>query len=389
MALNRFDILVIGAGINGMTTACALSEKGFNVALIEKNPIKEKLKKVRDGRGISIARHSKDILSKYKIWDGISSEYGVMEKIVVTDGNTKKLLEFDNELVRNEALGYLIESDRILKGLSDKIFDSNVKVVEGLICKQVISHGKESEVVLEDGSSIYSKAAIVTNGKHSGIASEMGLASKQKDYSQVALVFNVEHKEPHNNYAYECFLKNGPFALLPLHNKNYSSVVWCEDRAVLDMDLSKINLEEHLYRRCKGIYSGVKIITDISRFPLSLSYMRNYYNGRTVFVGDSLHFIHPVAGQGYNLSLKDIDALVSLFEKHRDLGLDIGSEVLFKEFQNVRKIDNKNMIRTTDGLVSLFSNDIGVPSICRKLGLQVVDNIAPLKKFFMRKAMGY
>ena len=102
-----------------------------------------------------------------------------------------------------------------------------------------------------------------------------------------------------------------------------------------------------------------------------------------------MHFIHPVAGQGYNLSLKDIDTLACLFEKHRDLGLDLGSEILFKEFQCKRKRDNKSMIRTTDSLVSLFSNDISIPSICRRVGLQVVDNIPTLKKFFMRKAMGY
>jgi 2-octaprenyl-6-methoxyphenol hydroxylase len=389
LGLTNFDIIVVGAGINGMTTASVLSEKGFKVALIERDHIKKKLKTNRDGRGISIARNSKDILSQYNIWEHISSEYGTMEKIIVTDGGTEGLLEFDNQLVGGEPLGYLIESDNILKGLCKKIFSSDITILDGKQCKEISAEGHSAKITLEGGETIESKSVIVTNGRQSGMASELGLESKSKKYNQVALVFNVEHAEPHNNSAYECFLKNGPFALLPLHNRNQSSVVWCEDPAILEMDIYDVDLEDHLKRRCGDIYSDVKILTEVSKFPLSLSHMDHYYKGRSVFIGDSLHFIHPVAGQGYNLSLKDIDTLACLFEKHRDLGLDLGSEILFKEFQCKRKRDNKSMIRTTDSLVSLFSNDISIPSICRRVGLQVVDNIPTLKKFFMRKAMGY
>ena len=270
--MTSFDIIVVGAGINGMTTALALSEKGFSVALIERDNIQKKLRDTRDGRGISVARHSKDILSKYNIWDHISSEYGVMEKIVVTDGGADKLLEFDNKLVGGEPLGYLIESDKILKGLCDKVFSSDITILDEKQCKGISSEDHSAKIILEGGETVESKAVIVTNGKQSGIASELGLQSRSKDYNQVALVFNIEHAEQHNNYAYECFLKNGPFALLPLHQKNQSSVVWCEDPAILEMDTNNIDLEEHLMRRCEGIYSGVKIVTGVSRFPLSLSH---------------------------------------------------------------------------------------------------------------------
>lgn len=387
--MNSYDLIIIGGGINGITTACALSEAGFKIALVEKSNISKRLQNTRDGRGLSIAKHSKDILEKYKIWDYISEEVGEMHKIIVKDSESDSTLEFDNKLVGGETLGFLIESDNVLAGLYNKLVDSKVDILDDSGCKRLDCETNESKVTLLNGKIITSKLAIVTDGKDSAVRSMMGMQCNKKEYDQTALVFNIKHSQPHNNCAYELFLKNGPFALLPMKDPHQSSVVWCEKKGVEKIDLSESEFLDYLMIRCNSIYDEVKIVTDITRFPLSLSYMDEYYKDRAVFIGDSLHFIHPVAGQGYNLSIRDIDRLIELLLKYQYLGLDIGSQPLLKEFESHRKMDNKSMMRFTDGINNLFSNDNSMLQFCRRLGLQVVDEISPLKRFFMKRAMGY
>jgi len=149
------------------------------------------------------------------------------------------------------------------------------------------------------------------------------------------------------------------------------------------------DIEAALKLRCEAIYQDVKIISEIAKFPLSASNMDQYYKERAVFIGDSLHSIHPVAGQGYNLSIRDIEALVGLFVKYRDLGFDIGCSGLFNAFSNIRKKENAIMIHSMDALVSLFSNDSSAKQIFRRLGLDVVNNTSFMRRFFVKKAMGY
>ena len=384
-----YDVVIIGGGINGMTAACALSQQGFKVALLERDNISKKIHNTRDGRGISIARYSKDILSQYDIWSYIAKDVGEMHKILVRDGDSDCRLEFDNALVDNEPLGFLIESDNILKGLYEKLSNTSVDLFEEKECKDLVFHTDSVEIILSDNKKLKSKLAIVTNGKNSQIRSLLGLSHNVKEYNQTALVFNIRHSKPHKNCAYECFLKNGPFALLPLSDPNQSSVVWCDDKDIAEIKLNLKDLEYHLQTRCSSIYDDVKIITEVVKFPLSLTYMDEYYKDRAVFVGDSLHSIHPVAGQGYNLSIRDIHRLTELLVKYHSLGFDIGSEVLLKEFTRHRKKDNLMMIKATDGLNSLFSNDNSMVQFSRRFGLEAVNGMPSLKRFFMNRAMGY
>lgn len=384
-----YDVVIIGGGINGLTAACALAQQGFKIALLERDNISKKIHNTRDGRGISIARYSKDILEQYDIWSYIAKDVGEMHKIIVRDGDSTTHLEFDNSLVNNEPLGFLIESDNILKGLYEKLLHTSVDIFEEHECKDLVFGPDSVQIILSNNKKLESKLAIVTNGKNSQIRSLLGLSHNIKEYNQTALVFNIRHSKPHENCAYECFLKNGPFALLPLSDPNQSSVVWCDDKDIAEIKLNLKALEFHLQTRCASIYDDVKVITEVVKFPLSLTYMDEYYKGRAVFIGDSLHSIHPVAGQGYNLSIRDINMLTELLVKYQSLGFDIGSEVLLQEFMRHRQRDNLIMIRATDGLNSLFSNDNSMIQFFRRFGLAAVNSMPSLKKFFMNRAMGY
>jgi len=385
-----YDIIVIGGGLNGLTLASMLSMHDFKIALIDKSDLEKKMQ-IRDGRAIAISNFSQKILAKYQLWDRVSKcGAGEIHNILIQDGDSSYSMEFNNHLVDNQVLGFLVSSDEIAKGLYGKVLESkNVAVIDKTECVEIDSDLHFSSVKLSSGKTIKAKLTVIADGKNSKSRELLNLPTVDKDYDQVCFVMNIKHSLPHKNYAYEIFYRNGPFALLPLASQNESAVVWADKPAAQNIVKTNMKLfEEILQERCKDICGDVKIISAVNAFPLSLRFMNEYFKGRSVFIGDSLHFIHPIAGQGYNLSIRDIDALINLLVEYRDLGVDIGSGALLEVFASQRKHDNMLMIRITDSLNSIFANDSGLMSWGRKLGLETIDNLDILKRTMMQYAMG-
>jgi len=385
-----YDVIIIGGGINGLTIAAALSEHKFNIALIEKKSIATQLKNSRDGRNISIARHSRSILERYNIWDYIANgDVGKIDKIIISDAGSTSTLDFDSNIIDGLPLGFLIESDNILKGLYAKVSANKcISLFEEEECESIAFDSKNAHIHLKNGEHISSKIAIISDGKDSKIRSMLNLPLTRRDYDQVAFVFNIKHEKEHRNYAYEHFFPNGPFALLPMQDPHKSSVIWSEDERASKLDLSKHDLESFLFERCSASHGAAEIISEVLRFPLSLSYMRDYFKNRAVFIGDCLHFIHPLAGQSYNLSLRDIDVLVNLLVEYSSLGLDIGSQTLLGEFARQRRFDNMSMIGITHSLNSIFCSRFAPLESIRRAGIEAIGSMPFLQKFFMNYAMG-
>lgn len=388
--MTNYDIVIIGGGINGLTIAAALAEQQFNVALIEKKSIATQLKNSRDGRNISIARHSRAILERYNIWEHIASkDVGQIDKIIISDAGSASTLDFDANIIDGLPLGFLIESDNILKGLYAKISASKyVSLLEEKECAGLTFDQRNARIHLADGEQIAAKIAIISDGRNSKIRSMLNLPLTTREYDQVAFVFNIKHEKEHHNCAYEHFFPNGPFALLPMQDQHKSSVIWSEDARAANLDLSKQYLEQFLFERSSESHGKAIIETEIFRFPLSLSYMSDYFKNRAVFIGDCLHFIHPLAGQSYNLSLRDIDVLVKLLVEHRSLGLDVGSQILLEEFARQRRLDNMSMIGITHALNSIFCSRFAPLESLRRVGIEAIGNMPFLQKFFMKYAMG-
>ena len=380
-------IAIVGAGINGLTIAYILANSGFKITLIEKSDIKKKVSQ-EDGRAISISGGSKELLEQRNIWELLPKQIGKIERILVQDNKSPVAMDFDSSSV-SQTLGYIVKSDFIINALYEKVsVHKNITLRDGFACTEVKFTDKEACVISDTGDVVKSTIIIAVDGYTSKIRDLMALKNRQVDYQQIAYTFDVHHTKSHNNTAYEFFYPNGPFAFLPLFSKHESSVVWTEKRVAQNIEVTKSEMEGFLQPRAIATHGNTKIIGTIKKFPLSMSYMTTYFKDRVVFIGDALHFIHPLAGQGYNLSLRDIDLLAKLLIQYSDAGLDIGSKILFEEFQRRRKIDNLSMIAFTDGINKIFSSDNTWMKLARNIGLEGINSISYVKKFFIKRAMG-
>jgi 2-octaprenyl-6-methoxyphenol hydroxylase len=203
------------------------------------------------------------------------------------------------------------------------------------------------------------------------------------------MTFNIEHKNPHNNTAIERFSKNGPFAILPMHNQHQSSIVWTvpADENKYYNSLQDEEFLEFLKPKISDFLGSAKLISHRISYPLSLIYIKDYYQGNVVFLGDAAHGMHPIAGQGFNQGVKDSISLSHLIKEAYSLGLTINQDVL-EQYQQERLPDNMQMITATDSINSIFAFDNSIIKYGRRIGISLVDKIKPLKEFFIKKAMG-
>jgi 2-octaprenyl-6-methoxyphenol hydroxylase len=227
------------------------------------------------------------------------------------------------------------------------------------------------------------------DGRHSPLRRDAAIETIAWDYPQASIVCTVEHALPHRGVAVEHFLPAGPFAILPMTG-NRSSIVWTEHAALAPelMALAAAPFVVELARRFGDFLGEIAVIGRRWSYPLSLMHARRYAAERLVLVGDAAHVIHPIAGQGLNLGIRDIAALSELIIDARRLGLDIGDSQALEHYQRWRRVDNLILAGVTDGLNRLFSNSFSPLRLARDMGLAAVDRMPPVKRLLMRHAMG-
>ncbi|MHA1151546.1 MAG: FAD-dependent monooxygenase [Alphaproteobacteria bacterium] len=248
--------------------------------------------------------------------------------------------------------------------------------------------------MLDDGRQIRAQLIVGAEGKASPLRERAGIRVTRWDYPQVGIVCTVAHEAPHHGVAHEHFLPAGPFALLPMtdgpEGGPRSSLVWTERRALAPamMALSEADFAAELERRFGGGLGRLRQAGGRWSYPLGLMLAEACMDARLALVGDAAHVIHPIAGQGLNLGLRDVAALAETLVDARRLGLDLGSAEVLTRYQSWRRVDGTLFAVATDGLNRLFSNDLGPLRLVRDLGLAAVDRAPPLKRFFMCHAMG-
>jgi len=384
------DVIIAGAGMAGATLALGLARSGLKPVLVDQ------LSPDFDGRASAIA------FSSFRQWRALGLAEDLephaerIAEILVTDGRTpgpsagapsQAFLRFDAaeiaDRVEGEPLGYMRAA------LAAAVRREGVEVLAPARVAGVDFTPGGAAVRLEDGRVLAAPLAVGAEGRVSAVAAAAGIRSTGWTYPQTGVVATVRLDLPHGGVAHEYFLPSGPFAILPLTGQR-ASLVWTESprRAEALRTARPEIFHAHLQRRFGDLLGRPRLDGPVFTYPLSLHLPETLTAPRAALVGDAAHGVHPVAGQGLNLGLKDAAALVQVLVEAVRLGEDIGSEVVLGRYARWRSVDNIGLAVAADAFVRLFSNDNPLLRVVRGAGLSVVNRIGPARRFFMQEAGG-
>ena len=381
MTTERFDIAVVGGGMVGLTLALGLEGVGARVAVIERESLKDMAEASFDGRGSAIAAGSQRILDGTGLWELLQADAEPISEIRVADGPSQLFLHYDHREVGEGPLGWIVENAHIRRAFAQAVASSDVIVFENTALVDARFEARSTTLKLADGRTVDTMLAIAADGRQSALRELAGIDVVRWSYPQTGIVCAVTHEAPHHGIAHEHFLPSGPFAILPM-TRNRSSIVWTErnDLAPAIMELDDDAFAAELKRRFGDFLGDVRVGPQRWAYPLSVVHARDYVAPRVAAVGDAAHAIHPIAGQGFNLGLRDVAALAEIIVDRLRLGLDPGDTEALIRYQKWRKPDNMMMIAATDTLNRLFSNDVAPVRMARDTGLALVNQLPPLKR---------
>lgn len=389
-AVLRTQVLVVGGGMVGLTLAVALAGAGVEVVVLDRDAPAEKQGHAFDGRSSAIAWGSAQALIGIGAWPGMAAAAEPILEIRVSDGPSLLFLHYRHDEVTPHPLGYIVENRAIRGALFAKLASLDRATL--LAPAHLASVERDATRVLAwlaDGRRVAAKLAVAADGSRSPLREEAGIAVTEWSYPQTGIVATVAHEKPHRGVAHERFLAAGPLAFLPMTGKR-SSIVWTEHKALAPalLALDDAAFAAELERRFGSSLGRLRIEGPRWSYPLALLHAERYVDTRLALIGDAAHAIHPIAGQGLNLGLRDVAALAEILVDARRLGLDLGGAALLARYQRWRRFDNTALMIVTDALNRLFSNNVPLVRLVRDVGLGLVNELPPLRRFFMRHAMG-
>lgn len=388
--MEQHDVIIIGGGMVGMAAAIAFATAGIRSAVVERVPHPKQLDSTFDGRTAAISLGTKRLLDTIGAWQHMAPHAQPINDIRVIDGNSPQFLHYDHQEVGDEPFGWIVENRIIREALFERGDNLDaITLYAPNSTESVEATPSRAAVTLDDGTVLHAPLLVAADGKFSATRKTLGIDTITVPYEQTALVCTIAHSEPHRGLALERFLPIGPFAVLPMQH-NRSSLVWTEsaERARMILELSDSELVEEIQKRVGGYLGELSLAGPRFSYPLTLVHAENYTTHRAALVGDAAHGIHPIAGQGLNLGFRDVAVLAEVVADAQRLGMDIGFETTLAAYNRWRALDALTMVSVTDGLTRLFSNNIFPLNIARRMGLGAVAKLPPVKRFFMRHAMG-
>jgi 2-octaprenyl-6-methoxyphenol hydroxylase len=386
----RADIAVVGGGLSGLSLAIACAAAGIETAVVDRDDPTRFRDAAYDGRTTAIAYGSQQVLKGIGVWDALAPHAEPIREIRVADGDSPLFLHYDRAEIDAEALGYIVEN-RILRAALQARAEAlpSLTVYAPRTVEAVEFGATQARLSLSDGWGITAALVVGADGRNSPMREAAGIKTWRKSYRQVAIVCVVRHEKPHRGVAVEHFRAAGPFAILPMQASR-SSIVWTEEEheAPLLLALDDRAFARQLASRFGDFLGRVEPEPGRWSYPLALIQAERYAAPRLALIGDAAHVIHPIAGQGWNLGVRDIAALAELLVDAHRLGLDLGSSDLLRRYERWRRFDSLTLTTVTDGLNRLFSNEAPPLKLARDIGLAAVNRAPALKRFFMRHAMG-
>lgn len=399
------DVLIVGGGLTGLSAALALEQAGLSVCVVDREAPATIVDPAFDGRASAIAYASWRMLGALGVAERIG-EVQPIEQILVSDGRpgdkqrsgagSMLTLHFDHRELGADAspLGWMIENRRMRVALADAV---RARIAAGgridwrapTTATSLVVDGPHATAQLADGTAIRARIALGCDGRASQVRRTMGVRAYGWSYGQTGIVATAAFEAPHGGVAHEYFLPNGPFAILPLTGQR-ASLVWTEktDSAKALMALDEAAFGSELERRFGAHLGAVRIEGPRWSYPLSLDLAAEWVRPRMTLVGDAAHGIHPIAGQGLNLGLKDVAALAQVLAEAAGRGEDIGSILVLERYARWRRFDTMTLVAACDGFVRLFSTDAAPVRALRNIGLGLVDALGPARRLFMRHAGG-
>jgi 2-octaprenyl-6-methoxyphenol hydroxylase len=394
------EVLIVGGGMVGLTLGLTLAGAGVEVTVVDRADPATVQDAAFDGRSSAIARGSQQALAGAGLWDAMAPSAQPILDIRVTDGRlgagaSSLFLHYDHREVDDKPLGYIVENRAVRRALHAAAQGrGRLRLLAPLQVTDLERGPAGVEARLGDGRRLRARLAVAAEGRGSPLREAAGIRTTKWSYPQAGIVCTVAHERPHHGVAHEHFLPSGPFAMLPMTDAadgtHRSSIVWTErrDLAPAMVALAPEDFAREIARRFGDSLGRLEPIGGRWSYPLSLLHAERYVDRRLALIGDAVHGIHPIAGQGLNLGLRDVAALAEAVIDARRLGLDIGEAGVLERYERWRRFDTLMLIAVTDGLNRLFSNDLAPLRLVRDLCLAAVNRMPPLKRFFMGHAMG-
>ena len=390
---DHYDLVIVGGGMVGASLAIALGGSSLRIALLEAVPFRAAGQPSYDDRAIALAYGTHRIFAAMDLWEVLRGETTPIRSIHISDRGHFGFTRLDCREEGVEALGYVAVSRAMGAVLADRLQQlSNVEVICPATVTQVVIGGRQAEVVIEAGAAsrrLTAKLVVAADGANSQVREWLGIETVHWDYGQTAVITNITPQRTHNNRAFERFTDSGPLALLPMSD-NRCSVVWTvrSERAEEVTAMDEAVFLDVLQRRFGWRLGTFQRVGARRAYPLMLVRAKEHVRPRLALIGNAAHTLHPVAGQGFNLGLRDVAVLAEVLSDAVAAGRDIGDLQVLQSYASWRRRDHFKMIAFTDGLARVFANPLTPLRMLRNAGLLAVDVLPPLKHVLTRHTMG-
>ena len=389
----QYDILIAGGGMVGASLACALGNTGLTVALIEAADT-PKAPAIDDPYGLrvsAITLASQCILQNLGVWETIkANRISPFREMHTWDAGGDGRIHFDSAEIGEATLGHIIENQLIQASLYERCRDfENIDIIQQDAVQFFEVQEGHVDLKLKSGMELKARLLVGADGRDSGIRELAGISTTGWEYQQTAVVASVTPEKSHQETAWQRFLATGPLAFLPLSNRD-CSIVWSTtpDEAGHLLDLSEDEFCRQLENAFESKLGRILHVGPRAAFPLRLQHATEYVKPRIALVGDAAHAIHPLAGQGVNLGLLDAATLAEVLLQSAGQGKDPGGYGVLRRYERWRKGENLGMMFAMDGFKKVFGSDVAPVRMLRSLGLNLADQMEPLKNQIMIRAMG-
>lgn len=388
-----YDVLIIGGGLVGGSLACALGQQDLRIGLIEAYPFQSDMQPSYDDRSIALAYGSRRIFEGMGLWSQLQPHSTAINHIHVSDRGHFGITRLDRRDSGHDALGYVIENRAIGNIFAETLAHlENIDIVCPAELQSLHTDAQQAQITIQQGNStqqLSTRLIIGADGGHSAVRRLCNINSRDWDYGQSAIIANISPERPHQHIAYERFTDTGPLALLPMSDQRCSLVWTVRNEAVESMlALSDEAFLAQLQQRFGQRLGKMQHCGRRSSYPLRLIRALKHTTPRVALIGNAAHTLHPIAGQGFNLGIRDVAALAEILSDAVQQQQDIGTAAVLKHYEQWRDQDQRHVTTLTDSLVRLFSNNFTPLVMARNAGLLAMDLLPPLKRRLTRQAMG-